>query len=202
MDELSFVLRFGFLVGRFRSSEYWFEAAIMGRKLLVVVCMTFFFTEEGKANAAVFALAGSFVHLALARPYGAPFHKVLAMVVLAATMCVLYSGTFDDRTFRRAGVVSGIVVNVLAIVVGNAVDVWRVMREEKAVEEDEFFQGDVFRMDSDPKTDASLAASGSFGSEVGLHTQAGTMHSVDGTMHSVDGHTVDEDGGIALDVIA
>merc|ERR1711916_329265 len=145
-----------------------FEAAIMGRKLLVVVCMTFFFTEEGKANAAVFALAGSFVHLALARPYGAGFHNVLAMVVLATTICVLYSGTFVDRTFRRVGVVSGIVVNVLAIVVGNAVDVWRIARSEKKVEEEEFFQEGVFQMDSGPETNGSLVASGSFAGEVEL----------------------------------
>ena len=202
MDEVGFVLRFGFLVGRFRSSEYWFEAAIMGRKLLVVVCMTFFFTEEAKANAAVFALLGCCGQLVWARPYVAPFHNGLAILVLGATTCVLYSGTFVDRTFRRVGVMGGVVVNVLAIVVGNAVDVWRIARSEKEVEEEEFFQEGVFQMDSDPKTNGSIVASGSFGSEVGLHTQAGTMHSVDGTMHSVDGHTVDEDGGIALDVIA
>ena len=149
MDEVGFVLVFGFLVGRFGGRFWWYEAAVMGRKLVVVMCMTFFFTEEGKANGAVLALLGSWAHLALACPYRAPFHNGLAMVVLAATACVLYAGTWDEKTARRVGVVGGVVVNVLAIVVGNVVDVVRIVREEKEVEEGEFFREGVVSMDRD-----------------------------------------------------
>ena len=173
MDELTFVLRFGFLVGRFRDRAYWYEAAIMGRKLLVVACMTFFFTEEGKANAAVLALGGTFAHLALARPYGVAFHNGLAMVVLGATMCVLYAGTFDDRTFRHVMVVSGIVVNVLAIVVGNAVDFWRIVQDEKEVEQDEFYGGGAFKMENeegDIELGGTLVSFSSCGSAFETHS--------------------------------
>ena len=117
-------------------------------------------------------LLGCLLHLAMARPYVSPVHNTLAIVVLASTSCVLYAGTFVDYTLRRVGVVGGIVVNVLAIVVGNAVDVWLIVRTEKEVEENEFYgvgnNEGVFQMDSDPKSNAAIAASGSFGSEVGF----------------------------------
>merc|ERR1711916_137439 len=69
----------------------------------------------------------------------------LAIVVLAATVSVLFAGTFDDSTFRRVGVVAGIVVNVLAIVLGNAWDLYRISRGEKEAEE-------AFGMDESPST--------------------------------------------------
>ena len=178
LDGVTFTLRFGFLVGRFRESEWWFEAAILARKLLVVVCMTFFFTEEGKANAAVFALLGSLVQLVYTWPYAAALHNGLAVIVLFATISILYAGTFADRTFRRVGVVGGIVVNVLAIVVGNALDVWRIVREEKEVEEEEFFQEGVFRMDSSVSEPAGLIDSSVFTSDVGVDGGEGSVASV------------------------
>ena len=149
LDPVTFALRFGFLVGRFTESAWYFEAAIMGRKLLVVICMTFFFTQEGKANAAVFALLGTWGQLLYTRPYAALFHNVLATIVLAATIVVLLSGTFDDYELRRIGVIGGIAVVVLAIVVGNGIDLWRMGRREKEVEEEEYFQPGVVGMDAD-----------------------------------------------------
>merc|ERR1711916_274375 len=166
LDPLVFSLKFGFLVGRFLDSAWWFEAAIMARKLLIVVCMTFFFTEAGKANAGVFVLLGCLVQLVFARPYIAQFHNGLAIVVLLSTLRVLYSGTFIDYTFRRVGVITGIVVNVLAIVLGNGWDLWRIAQTEKEIEEDEFFQDGVFHMDA-ALADESILASGKFSSEVG-----------------------------------
>ena len=149
MDELSFVLRFGFLVGRFKESAHWFDAVIMARKLGVVVCMTFFFTDDGKANAAVLVLMMSFGHLMFSAPYRAMFHNGLAAVILVAVILTLFAGTFADRPLRRAGVISGIVINVLGILVGNAWDIYRIAQSEKQVEEDEYFQAGVVRMDSD-----------------------------------------------------
>ena len=159
LDGVTFTLRYGFLVGRFSSESWWFEAAIMGRKLMVVVCMTFFFTEEGKAYTAVFALLGSLGHLVYAAPYRVPFHWALAIVVLVATTTVLYSGTFVDFTMRRVGVITGICVNVLAIVVGNVIDIWRISRDEKAMAGSVFFEAAT-------TSNPMVGDSGTFGSEV------------------------------------
>ena len=147
LDEISFVLQYGFLVERFIAPAWWFSVAIMGRGLLVAICMTFFFTEEGKASSAVFALAASMLQLVYSRPYVSAFHNGLAIVVLGATVSVLFAGTFDDYTLRRVGVIGGISVNVVAIVGGNILDLWLISRREKAVERDEFYQTGVFRME-------------------------------------------------------
>ncbi|MCP4453405.1 MAG: hypothetical protein GY809_18255, partial [Planctomycetes bacterium] len=142
-------LRFGFLVGRFSHAYWWFEAAVMARKLAVVLCMTFFFTQEGKAQAAVLALAGCLCHLVYARPYIMPLHNTIAVIVLAATSVVLYAGTFTDVTFRRGGVISGICVNIIVLVGGNIVDLW-MMSKAEAKAESEFYDDNVFSMDQGP----------------------------------------------------
>ena len=181
MDELAFSLRFGFLVGRFAWFAWWFEAAIMGRKLAVVLCMTFFTTENAKANAAVLALLATWGHLVYARPYLAPFHSGLAILVLAATTCVLYAGTFADFGFRRFGVIAGISINVLAILVGNGLDLYRIFTQERKIEEEEFFQPDTFAMASmhDEERDASALHSFAGGSaELELDVVGSGMDSV------------------------
>ncbi|KNC56487.1 fibronectin type III domain-containing protein [Thecamonas trahens ATCC 50062] len=164
MEATTFAARYGFLVGRFTSSHWWFEAAIMARKLMVVMCMTFFFTDEGKANGAVFALVGSFAQLIYAQPYGRSFHNALAVTVLAATMSVLYAGTFDDYTLRMVGVVVGVVATMAAIVIGNGIDLWLIARHERQADE-EYFQSGV----SDFATSAATpVGGGSFGNDVEL----------------------------------
>ncbi|KNC51395.1 uncharacterized protein AMSG_07578 [Thecamonas trahens ATCC 50062] len=137
MDPVTFMLRFSFLVSRFRGDHWWFETAIMVRKLFVVICMTFLYTPEGKANTAVFVLVSAIVQLAMSRPYLSEFHNSLALVVLAATTTVLFAGTFDDATMRRVGVIGGIVINVIGIVGGNAIDAWLIAKRE-AKDEEEF----------------------------------------------------------------
>ncbi|KNC46965.1 uncharacterized protein AMSG_03398 [Thecamonas trahens ATCC 50062] len=144
LDPVAFQLQYGFLVGRFTGNTWWFEAAIMARKAGVVIAMTFVFADEGKANTALVILVAALVHLALARPYAAGFHNAVAGIVLAATSLVLYGGTFDERESRRIAVAVGIIVNVLAIVLGNAIDILRMVRNEKAVEADEFYVSGVF----------------------------------------------------------
>ncbi|KNC50974.1 fibronectin type III domain-containing protein [Thecamonas trahens ATCC 50062] len=164
MEATTFAARYGFLVGRFTSSHWWFEAAIMARKLMVVMCMTFFFTDEGKANGTVFALVGSFAQLIYAQPYGRSFHNALAVTVLAATMSVLYAGTFDDYTLRMVGVVVGVVATMAAIVIGNGIDLWLIARHERQADE-EYFQSGV----SDFATSAATpVGGGSFGNDVEL----------------------------------
>ena len=147
LDAISFVLRYGFLVGRFVDHAWFFESVILMRKLSVVVCMTLFFADSSKANAAVFALIGSWGHLVFARPYRSPVHNGLAMVVLGATISVLYAGTFDDYSFRRIGVVSGVVITIVAIVVGTVLDVYLMFVEEKEAEDQEFYGDGLFEFD-------------------------------------------------------
>ena len=168
MDPIVFQLRLGFLVARFAPHSWWFEVAIMVRKLMVVGCMTFFFTPQGKANAAVLVLLGSLLQLALSRPYVDAFHTTLAIVVLTATALTLYAGTFVDFTFRRLGVITGIVINLVAIVGGNAIDLYRMARAEKEVEENEFFGGGVFTMENEDGGE-EVAAHSSVSRDVELH---------------------------------
>ncbi|KNC55113.1 uncharacterized protein AMSG_10713 [Thecamonas trahens ATCC 50062] len=142
LDQLTFVLRYGFLVGRFTASAWWFEAAIMGRKLVVVVCMTFFVGDDSKASAAAVSLAVALVHVVQVHPYGRELHNRLAMIVLGSCALVLEAGTFDDKRLRQGFVLGGLAVNVLAIVIGNALDV-RLMLAVEAKANDEFFSPDT-----------------------------------------------------------
>ncbi|KNC51641.1 uncharacterized protein AMSG_07703 [Thecamonas trahens ATCC 50062] len=132
LDPVTFALRFGFLVGRFVDEAWWFEGAIMLRKVGVVMCMTFFTGDDSKASTAAVVLVATLVQLALARPYMSTVHNVVAVVVLAATSMVLYAGTLESFVLRRGGVMLGILGNVLAIVVGNALDVRLLAMSEKA----------------------------------------------------------------------
>ncbi|KNC51760.1 uncharacterized protein AMSG_12104 [Thecamonas trahens ATCC 50062] len=116
LDAITFTLRFGFLVARFVDTAWWFETAIMARKLGIVIAMTFFFTTSGKAAGALFVLACCVVDLAL---------------LLGAVAAVLFAGTVADAHVRSIGIVAGICVNVLAIVVGNVLDFVRLARAEK-----------------------------------------------------------------------
>ena len=171
MDKIVFAARFDFLVGRFSAHNWWFEVAIMGRKLLVVMSMTFFFSNDSKANAAVFALLGSFTQLVYGRPYCSPFHNLLAIVVLMATMCVLHAGTYANYTLRRFAIITGIIINLVAIVGGNALDIWLLLRREKETEVSEFFVPGVFRGDSDvtPIVDNAEGDKGGFEGDVALN---------------------------------
>ena len=136
MDELSFVLRFGFLVARFQDTMWFFESVVLLRKLLVVMAMTFFFTTDAKAGMGVVVLVVAALHMAAVSPYRALIHNVLAVTLTAAAALVLEAGTFKDKPMRRTGVIVGIVVIVLGIVVGNILDFLRLGREEKFTEQE------------------------------------------------------------------
>ena len=140
LSDVNFVLRYGFLVGRFREDGWYFEALIMVRKLAVVICMTFFFSDLSKAYAAVWALVACLGHLVYFQPYQVLLHNVLAGIVLAAVTLVLHAGTFENEALRNLGVVVGIVVNLGAIVVGNGLDLWRMKRKDQEAEAD-FYGG-------------------------------------------------------------
>ncbi|KNC48996.1 uncharacterized protein AMSG_04740 [Thecamonas trahens ATCC 50062] len=146
-DELTFTIKFGFLVGRFVPTAWWFETAIMARKLGVVLCMALFFTDKSKANAGVVVLVSALGQLIFQRPYGSPLHNGLSVAVLAATTLVLYSGTFDDGGLRSAGIHIGIVSNVALIIGGVMADFWLIARREKRAEAG--FDADMAGLDPD-----------------------------------------------------
>ena len=131
MDGLVFVLRYGFLVGRFRSRTWWFEAAIMVRKLLVVLAFTLFASDESKAASALVAIVGCTWHVCFTLPYTLRFHNGLAIVVLTGVAGTLAGATFEDETTRYAFVGLGIGIICLGIVAGNAIDVWVLITERR-----------------------------------------------------------------------
>ncbi|KNC55072.1 uncharacterized protein AMSG_10669 [Thecamonas trahens ATCC 50062] len=175
MGLVVFQLRYGFLVGRFRDEQYYFECNIMLRKFAVVFVTTFFFAAEAKANAAVFALAGSLVQLVLTQPYLAKFHNVLAVTCLTSCLAVLEGGTFRNGTMRALVVVTAILINILAIFVGNAIDLWRI-RGKEAKADDEFYTTGTFRMASD----ASLVDDVARSREAEASMEMDTMLSIQG----------------------
>ena len=133
----------------------------MVRKLGVVMAMTFFTTDASKANAAVFILALAVFHLGAKRPYRSPLHNRLAVLVLAATAGVLYGGTFVDYMLRRTVVMIGVLVNVLAIVVGNFLDIRLILRREAQLEIDEYYVGGTLKAVDDDATGTELGDLGS-----------------------------------------
>ena len=177
LDEVTFVLRFGFLVGRFRQRAWYFEAIVMMRKAVVVMAMTFG-PSASKPSTLVVVLVACLVHLGVVQPYISAFHNGLAVVVLGATTLVLFAGTVEDKTRRSVGIGIGLCVNVLGIVVGNAVDVWLVGKGEAAVEESEFFGAGLFKMAREgrgPRGDGGLekASSMEYGVQLNVLEEGG-----------------------------
>jgi len=169
MDEISFALRYGFLVGRFREETYLFEVAILLRKAGVAVAMTVFWADKTKAWAAAFFLVGSLVHLVHTKPYQSEFHNRLAVLVLVCVVGVLFGGLIADKNMRLTVIILGIVVNVLAIVVGNVLDILRLMREDKEAEANEFYAEPGFALNTQEHE----------GTEMTSHSMGGVQLSVD-----------------------
>eukprot|EP00300_Choanocystis_sp_HF-7_P019098 c20231_g1_i1.p1 GENE.c20231_g1_i1~~c20231_g1_i1.p1 ORF type:complete len:880 (+),score=119.92 c20231_g1_i1:305-2641(+) len=131
VSPVQFVLRYGFLVGRFGDRFWYYEAVNMATKLGIVLCMTFFRTDAGRAGAGVLALvlgAGAVVRLA---PYRTGFHNWMAFVATTATAAVLFGGTVADFTLRRLFVLAGITVTIAVLTLGNAIDIYIVMAAER-----------------------------------------------------------------------
>ena len=178
MDRVEFVLKYGFLVGRFRDDAWWYEAAIMGRKMGVVLCVTAFSADQSKAAAIFLALVVSLVQVGMTRPYGRMFHNWLAVFVLSGTCLTLAGALFTDANARHTFAAGGIVLTVIGIVVGNGVDLWIIQRAEAEVEKDEFYSDGVF----------ANARDDSFGGEASLGSsamQVSTLPSGSGDAHAV-----------------
>ncbi|KNC55019.1 uncharacterized protein AMSG_12370 [Thecamonas trahens ATCC 50062] len=140
-DPVLFSLRYAFLVGRFSPANYRFEVWIMARKVSVVMAMTFFRAPMTKANVALFALVVSMCQLVRFLPYDTMFHNHLALVCLASCLCILWAGTFAEAELRNGVAAGAICINVLAIVVGNIIDLVLIYRRDKETEK--LFEAEV-----------------------------------------------------------
>merc|ERR1711916_332262 len=186
MGLILFQLKYGFLVARFKESNYFFETFIMLRKFSVVLMTTFFYTAETKSNAAVLALGASFIQLCLTLPYRAKFHNIMAILCLGSCAAVLEGGTVEDEGFRGFIVITAILVNTGVIFGGNALDIWRLRKEEEEAE-DQFYQPGTMKVAGD----GSVVKDGEeMASAMGTMTNDASYHVVDGnatewTLHGV-----------------
>merc|ERR1711991_653761 len=96
-------------------------------------------SNDGKAAGAVFVLVASLCQLMYLRPYQSQIHTVVAITVLSATTSILFAGTLREYKLRRFGIIVGLLVSILAIVIGNVLDIWIITREEEKIEEEEVY---------------------------------------------------------------
>ncbi|KNC49452.1 uncharacterized protein AMSG_05459 [Thecamonas trahens ATCC 50062] len=130
LDELNFILRYGFLVARFREKLYYFEITIMVRKLLVVAAVVTFGTPVQEAIMAALVLVVSLCVVSHWMPYLKPFHNRLSMGALLTSCVVLFGGTVDSNRLRDTLVLGGLAANVLVIVYGVLVESRNLMVRE------------------------------------------------------------------------
>lgn len=132
LDSGEFHLRFSFAVARFRPTFWYFEAVLMGLKLALVLALTAFATDDGKASAGVIVLIGSLTHLMSVRPYARPVHHAVAVSCQLALSLTLLGGSLDDWLFRRCVASIGVLGTLAIIAIGFALD-WIMYRREEAL---------------------------------------------------------------------
>ncbi|KNC56082.1 uncharacterized protein AMSG_11685 [Thecamonas trahens ATCC 50062] len=134
LDPFLFVLKFGFLVGRFMDHAWWYEAAILIRKLGVVMAITIFAQVSARAAITRGVLGIALAHLAFLQPYARKQHNILAVVCLASCTAVLWAVAIEDALVRDIMLIVSISINVLAILGGVAYDFVVLRREEEWAE--------------------------------------------------------------------
>ena len=159
-DSSVILVRYAFLTGRFHERSFRFETWILVRKAWVIVAVTAFQTPLSKAYAGMYGLALSFTQLVKLEPYQSEFHNGLAMVCLASAITVLWGGTMDEETARIWVVVGGLLVHLVVVVGGVAVDTYLIAtREEEA--ESQFDQDECFVLEAPDSMELSRFDSGS-----------------------------------------
>lgn len=163
-----FLLRYGFLVGRFRDGMWAFESANMGMKLGVVIAMTFLQTTSGRAAGALLVLAVASTFVLAVRPYRTALHNQLAFGTLATTTAVLFGGIIADYGMRRTVVLGGLFGTIVALVAGNAADLRLLWLGDRAASKTWARSGNLGRADeSFAADDLHGAAQHSFGNQRG-----------------------------------
>ncbi|KNC49451.1 uncharacterized protein AMSG_05458 [Thecamonas trahens ATCC 50062] len=157
MAEVNFMLRYGFLVARFREKLYYFEITIMIRKLLVVGAVVAFGSPVQEAVMAALVLVISFGFVAHATPYLKPFHNRLAMSALFTSCIVLIGGTVDSNGLRDTLVLGGLGANIFVIVYGIVVETKNLIIREaedmvEVLELQDTFEMGTFTINEDEDT--------------------------------------------------
>ena len=131
MDEVEFFLKYSFLVGRYRSSFYWFEAAVMARKLAVVACVVTFKNPVVQAIMASLTLVLAALHLSKAQPYRSVSHNSLDRWLTVFCVFIITGGLAGDHNtlLQNILVIGGICAVFLFIL---SVLVWEVWKETKS----------------------------------------------------------------------
>lgn len=127
-----FLLKYGFAVARFGSAFWYFELVIMALKLALALAITAFANADGKASAGVVVLTCSLVHLAIVKPYARPVHQAVAVATQGCVTLTLFGGTLGDFTFRRLMTGAGVILTLVCVLVGLALDLWLFAKEERA----------------------------------------------------------------------
>eukprot|EP00030_Apusomonadida_sp_AF-17_P006092 a677567_8.p1 GENE.a677567_8~~a677567_8.p1 ORF type:complete len:341 (+),score=120.17 a677567_8:154-1023(+) len=134
LDPLAFVLRYGFLVGRFRDSFFASEVAVMAVKGLLVLVTTVFASPNSKVGTGLIVVAAAFALVARNMPYRSTLHNHLALVSLASIVTALVAGILDASVLRHVLAALAVVVLAIAIVCGNALDIWRIHRARQGAD--------------------------------------------------------------------
>ena len=186
LDDVLFVIRYGFLVAKFGSANWWFEIAILVRKLGVVIAVTLFAQVETRASITRAVLAICLVHLGWTKPYAREQHNWIALLCLASCAAVLWAVGIQDPLVRDVFLIAAIVLNIGAIIGGVIYDIVVLGREAREAE-GEAYEAGVFGVEM-----ASVGTTNQLGS--GHSIGDATSVVVGGEVGSV-GEAVVSDGG-------
>lgn len=155
MQETNFFTRYGFLVARFRRNFYLMEVGIMMRKLGVAIAGALFGHSMLRANVACGWLVACWAHLCFTTPYvdkvgsllaclfalrrngatrATQWHNRFAVICLAFSCLVLWSGTIRSERVRDIFVIVGLFVQLFVLTVGATFDTMRLTRLAKRLE--------------------------------------------------------------------
>lgn len=100
-DPQQFAVRFGFLTQHYSERYYFYELAVLGRKLVVALCLTFISASAYiQAGAAFAAVAAFFVVHGTTQAYEYPRHNIFESVTATIVELIMVAGImFQDSHF-------------------------------------------------------------------------------------------------------
>eukprot|EP00300_Choanocystis_sp_HF-7_P002129 c11664_g1_i1.p1 GENE.c11664_g1_i1~~c11664_g1_i1.p1 ORF type:complete len:330 (+),score=66.70 c11664_g1_i1:124-990(+) len=131
-DHTVLVLRYMFLVGRYRESQFLFEAAIMARTLAVVLALVVFRGAQAKASVTVLVLTFGAMHVLSAAPFAQLRHTRMSAVVLSFVAAVMVAAMANGDTNRASIVGFGLVGFLAALLGGVGYDLVLLRRDDAA----------------------------------------------------------------------
>lgn len=140
LSPTKFALSYGFLTARYTDSLYFYELAVVARKLAVAVCITFVSSSPYiRAGAACACLLFAFVVHCSVDPYGEWRHNKLEAACAVCVEILLFFGImFQDATFSagaKTAIICLVMVALFAVVAGGVgYDVWTLWLESRGGE--------------------------------------------------------------------